>query len=299
MRSLIFGYAARRGYIDPAPSVWVYRYQRWMLTPGFRTAVRVGIPLLLIVVIATSWFSSAPHRAQFTQAVAEMRATVQDRPEFIVGAMAIDGADPSLTAQIRDRLALNFPVSSFLLDIAKIRADLMALPPVADATVRVKPGGILEIDVTQRVPVAVWRHVDGLRLIDTSGAYVGAIAARGDRGDLPLIAGDGVQDAIGEAMALFAAAAPIRDHVRGLVRMGERRWDMVLDGDKRILLPETESVQALERVIAIDRAQDLFARDITIIDMRNGQRPTLRMGPAATEALRGFNPTPLATGAGN
>ena len=45
--------------------------------------------------------------------------------------------------------------------------------------------------------------------------------------------------------------------------MGERRWDVVLDRDQRILLPETGPVPALERVIALDKAEHLLDRDIT------------------------------------
>ena len=33
---------------DPAPSRWGYRYQRLMLTPGFRKLVKVGVPLLVV-----------------------------------------------------------------------------------------------------------------------------------------------------------------------------------------------------------------------------------------------------------
>jgi cell division protein FtsQ len=114
----------------------------------------------------------------------------------------------------------------------------------------------------------------------------GMIAERVDRSDLPLIAGDGAKDAIDEALALFAAAAPIAPRVRGLVRMGERRWDMVLEEDARILLPAQGAVAGLERVIALHQAQEMLDRDIAIVDMRLGVRPTLRLNPPALTQLR-------------
>ena len=70
--------------------------------------------------------------------------------------------------------------------------------------------------------------------------------------------------------------------MRGLIRMGERRWDVVLDRDQRILLPEDDPVSALQRVAAIDAAQDMMARDLTIVDMRNPARPTVRLAAPAT-----------------
>ena len=88
-----------------------------------------------------------------------------------------------------------------------------------------------------------------------------------------------------QALDILAAAAPLADRLRGLVRMGERRWDVVLDRDQRIQLPETAPIIALEKVIALDKAQDLLARDISVIDMRNPVRPTLRLAEPALEEL--------------
>ena len=82
---------------------------------------------------------------------------------------------------------------------------------------------------------------------------------------------------VAEAMEILAAADEISDRLRGLVRMGERRWDVLLDRDQRILLPEVNPVRALERVIVLSEAKDLLARDVVAVDMRLSARPTLRM----------------------
>ena len=58
---------------------------------------------------------------------------------------------------------------------------------------------------------------------------------------------------------------------------------MVLDRGQRIMLPETEPVQALERVIALSVAQDMLARDLVAVDMRLKQRPTIRMNADAVQ----------------
>jgi cell division protein FtsQ len=71
--------------------------------------------------------------------------------------------------------------------------------------------------------------------------------------------------------------------------MGERRWDMVLDRDQRILLPEEDPVAALQRVMALHKAQDMLERDISIVDMRNGARPTIRLNQPALNVLLNAN----------
>ncbi|SMY07722.1 cell division protein FtsQ/DivIB [Flavimaricola marinus] len=295
MRSLISGLRRRKPDVtaeavairrDPAPTKWNYRYQRLMLTPAFRASVRIGLPAFLLVFIAGAWFSNEANRAALNDKVSELREAVQNRPEFMVTDLAVTGADVALAAAIQSRLDVEFPISSFDLELPELRNTITELTAVQDAIVRVKPGGTLEIVVTERQPVAVWRHTDGLRLIDAEGVMTGMIPSRADRPDLPLIAGDGAKDGIAEALMLFAAASPVRERIRGLVRMGERRWDLVLDNGQRIMLPTEAPITALERVIALDQAQEMLSRDVAIVDMRNGDRPTLRLNPMAAAILR-------------
>jgi cell division protein FtsQ len=113
---------------------------------------------------------------------------------------------------------------------------------------------------------------------------VNDLTLRMDRPDLPLIVGKGAGGHIAEALDLHRAAAPLGSRLRGLVRIGERRWDVVLDRDQRILLPEEGAVPALERVIALDGAEDILSRDIKRIDLRLGARPTVQMSVEATKA---------------
>jgi cell division protein FtsQ len=68
--------------------------------------------------------------------------------------------------------------------------------------------------------------------------------------------------------------------------MGERRWDVVLDRDQRVMLPEDNPVQAMERLLALDQAQDIMNRDILTVDLRSDHRPTLRLTPNALADLR-------------
>lgn len=276
---------------DPAPSKWTYKYQRLMLTPLFRSFVRVGTPLVLIGVIAGTWFSKEENRALLEQNIADAKAQIQQRPEFMVQEIAITGANHGLTTQVAAALPIDFPVSSFDLDLVAMRETVVGLDTVKDAEIRVGEAGTLRVDVTPRQPVAVWRAGATLKLLDRDGVFSGNIPARADRLDLPLIAGDGAEDHIAEALEIFRSTGPLAPRVRGLVRMGERRWDLVLDRNQRILLPETEAFLALDRVIVLGQTHDLLERDVAAVDMRNGQRPIVRMSAEAANALRRVSDT--------
>jgi len=271
---------------DPAPSRWGYRYQRLMLTPGFRRLLRVGVPVLVIGGLVAGWGAREANRQMVADAYADMKTQIQQRDEFMVKLMTVDGADDTLSSDIRTVLPVEFPVSSFDLPLEEMRQTVAALPAVADATLRVRPGGILQVNVTQRVPVAVFRAPDGLKLIDGEGVLIQNIIARADRPDLPLITGDGARDHLAEGLEIYAVAGPLAPRMRGVVRMGERRWDVILESGQRILLPTQNPVPAFERVVALNQAQDLLERDVAVVDMRHPARPTIRMHEAAVTNLR-------------
>jgi cell division protein FtsQ len=271
------------GRVDPAPSRWSWRMQRLMLTPGIRLGLRAGIPFCITLLAGTWYLSDEGRRGAIEEAVAEARASIETRPEFMVNLMAIDGAKDELATYIRETLPLEFPISSFDLDLDLMRAKVTEISAVKSASVRIRPGGVLQIDVTQREAVVLWRNENGLALVDETGAYVAAATSRYARPDLPLIAGEGADDHVPEALVLIQAADPLGERLRGLVRMGERRWDVVLDRDQRILLPEVEPLRALERVIALEGAQDILTRDVARVDMRLARRPTVQMTSEAAE----------------
>ncbi|MBU2992938.1 cell division protein FtsQ/DivIB [Octadecabacter sp. 1_MG-2023] len=271
---------------DPAPSRWGYRYQRLMLTPGFRKLVKVGLPALVVCGLVAGWGAREANRQMVADAYNDMKTQIQQRDEFMVKVMAVDGADETLSADVRTVLPVEFPVSSFDLDLEEMRQTVAALPAVADATLRVRPGGILQVGVTQRQPVAVFRGPDGLKLIDVEGVLIQAIVARADRSDLPLITGDGARDFLSEGLEIYRVAGPLLPRMRGVVRMGERRWDVILESGQRILLPNADPVIAFERVVALNQAQDLLERDVAVVDMRNPTRPTIRMNEQAVTNLR-------------
>jgi cell division protein FtsQ len=259
-----------------------WRLQRLMLTPAFRVVLRVGLPVALVGIVGLIWLGSEDRRAALRDSVLEVRRSIENRPEFMVQLMQIDGASETVAEDIREAVSIDFPVSSFELDTQAIRALIQDLDPVRSVAVRVRPGGVLQVDIEPRVPAAVWRSREGLHTIDETGAHIASLTSRTAQPDLPLVAGDGADRVLPEALALYQAAAPLHDRLRGIVRVAQRRWDVVLDRGQRILLPETGAIEAFERVIALDSAQDILGRDVARVDMRLADRPTVQMNQNAT-----------------
>lgn len=271
---------------DPAPSRWAYRMQRLWLTPLFRVMMRFGLPVFVTLLAVGIYMSDATRRENFATLITAAREKVTERPMFMVNLLSIDGASPELADAVRSRLDLSLPQSSLDLDLDAIRQTAERLDAVESAVVRLGAGRVLEVKITERKPAWVWRTENGLMLLDATGHRIAGLATRGDRADLPLMAGEGADKAVPEAQAILAAAAPYAARIRGLVRVSDRRWDLMLDRDQRILLPADDPVGAVQGLLALDKAENILARDLVAIDLRNPQRPVLRLAQPALDALR-------------
>ncbi len=278
---------------DPAPSRLTYRLQRLWLTPTFRFGLRFGLPVLLLAG-AIGWYLSDTARVEALRlSFVELRDQIEHRPEFMVKLMRIDNVSDEVAEDIREVTSIDFPVSSFDLDLKEMRKRIEGLDAVARAELVIRPGGILDVTVVERKPAIVWRSRDSLELLDASGHRVSSLDSRLARSDLYLIAGEGADRAVPEAIAIFRAAKPIIGRIRGLLRIGERRWDVILDRGQKIMLPEKGAVEALQQVLVMDENSRLLSRDVSVVDVRNPARPTLRLVGDALKNLEKIIRNPL------
>ena len=262
---------------DPAPSRLRYRLTRLWLRPWFRRLVNFGVPMLAGVALVWTLAAEFDVRARLSAALADAKAVIVERPQFTITELDIPDVSADLAEQVRVAAFVKLPANSLEVDVNAVRTRVEDLAAVERARVRALARGVLEIRAIERVPVVVWRSDAGLELLDRGGVRVAEIDSRLRRTDLPLIAGEGASEHVGEALALLAEAKPIAGRIRGLVRVGERRWDIVLDRDQVVRLPAADPAEALDAIMALHASQDLLDRDLTIVDMRDPDRPMLRL----------------------
>lgn len=271
---------------DPAPSRTRYRMERLWLSPLFRVVLKKGAPILGLFAIAIYLLSDPNLRQEVSQKLADARESIEERPEFRVDLIKVTGTASELIDRVREATELRLPVTTFDLDLEKLRTRVESMDEVAQASLYLRTGGILNIDIKPREPVAIWRVGKNLTLLDAQGVKSGQLEARVARRDLPLVSGQGADAAIAEALAIHRAAGPVKKNLYAVARIGDRRWDLVLDRGLLVKLPVENPIQAVERLIALNEAQDLLARDIRGVDLRDPRRPILRLSEQALDKLR-------------
>ena len=274
------------GRFDPAPSKLAYLAQRIWLRKSSRVFFLVLTPILIFSFVLMGLGHRFDLGLLLKNNTDRMVQYVESSPIFKVRNLTVITDNPNVIEKISSTLALTFPISSLDLDVEALRLKVESIDLVESASVRLTSNGLLEIDVNIRKPVAIQRIDTQLILIDDRGNKVDEIVSRSQRLDLPLLVGHGAENFVDEALFLLLEAKSLLSRVRGLVRVGERRWDIILNRDQVIILPEKNPLKAMKKIISLQEGQRILDRNISYLDFRNIDRPVLGLTEETSEELR-------------
>ncbi len=248
------------------------RLRRWALGVfGALGLVAAGVALLAAGLPQAAALGLATWSADAGFAVRQVRITGAVNQERLdIYRASLDGATDSMWAT----------------DIRAIRARLLELPWVADASVSRRWPDALEIAVVEKRPAAIWQHRGRLRLIDREGRILPSEGLE-KFAALPILVGARAHAEAGGLLALVARAPKVAASLDGATLVGERRWDLRLRTGEIIALPEgAAAAGALDRFAAADAKAGLLGRGYKRFDMRLPDKMVVRTGapidPAAT-----------------
>ena len=79
-----------------------------------------------------------------------------------------------------------------------------------------------------------------------------------------------------EALEIYQLLSRNINEIRGLIRIGKRRWDIILKNDKRIKLPEKNPKRSLRKFLSSEKKYLIFFNNFSVIDLRFTNKIILR-----------------------
>ncbi|MES2493931.1 MAG: FtsQ-type POTRA domain-containing protein [Pseudomonadota bacterium] len=177
--------------------------------------------------------------------------------------------------------AKNAPMA--LVDLDRVRAELLQLSWVEDARVSRQLPDTLVVDIVERKPHAVLRRADKLVLIDAAGNELEPVSPQRARGRLT-VSGPGGGRQVAALTALLDAAPALKPQVAEAEWVGNRRWNLKFGTGQVLALPqgEKQSADALMAFARLDGVNRLLGGRVAAFDMRAADRIYFRV-PGRTE----------------
>lgn len=235
----------------------------------------VIVSLVLAAILASHWFGlNAAAYQQYAQLAA--------KAGFQVARVEVSGMERVDQLKVYELVLAEKDRSMPLVDIEKVRADLLEYGWIKDARVSRRLPDTLAVEIIERKPTAVWQRDGKFSLIDGEGIVLQNVKA-GEGGNLPLLNGP---DANRHAVALselLSKATSLKAQVAGASWIGNRRWDLRFKTGETLALPEGEmaAAEALLNFARMDGIHRLLGRDIIHFDLRDPERAYFRKAPKA------------------
>jgi cell division protein FtsQ len=206
----------------------------------------------------------------------EVLKETTSRIGFAVGQIKVTGHLETSEIDVLEQLDLDGATSLIGFDSEAARQRVLKMPWVATARVtKLYPDGV-SVELTEKVPFAVWQNGDVLSLVEEKG---GEIVSFNDEKylELPLVIGEGANLKAHEIVSMMSAYPDLSDRVKAYAYIGGRRWDLQMKDGVTVQLPEKDTDAALKVVAGLEAGQALLGKDIEIVDLRIDDRMVVRL----------------------
>ncbi len=202
-----------------------------------------------------------------------------------IDAIRISGQSETAELDVLNSLAIPEHASMVTFDVNAARERIEQLPWVASATIRKVYPDSLEVEITEREPFVLWQRDGQVAVIDAAGNVLSDYVAPRYR-DLPMLVGAGAQSQATEILDLIAQFPDIHSRLKAATLVSDRRWNLTLNNDVVIMLPEEDPVPALIQLETLDQSQQLLSRDILSVDLRLPDRVVVALDEVRFEEVQ-------------
>ena len=258
---------------------WVDKGMRML--PFSEQEVQRVLTWILLVALTLLAFAAAQY-AGLTAAAYQQYASLAAKAGFQVQRVEVTGMERVDQLKVYQLVLAEKDRAMPLVDIDKVRADLLQYGWIKDARVARRLPDTLSVEIIERKPAAIWQRNGKYSLIDANGIVLENVRA-GEGGDLPTLSGNEANTHIVALNALLDNASALKSQVSGATWIGNRRWDLQFQTGETLALPEGESeaAKALLNFARMDGVHRLLGRDLIHFDLRDPNRAYFRKAPKA------------------
>lgn len=242
---------------------------------SLRTKLYIFAGILGIVGIVI-FFASIPGQA-ILNALSGAYHTVLDKAHLTLRNVQIVGNYRTKKEDVAAVLNLQQGMSIFDVDLHDIQVQVGELPWVDSVIVQRYWPDVVRIQIVEKIPIAVWQHNKKYFPLDETGQPVNDNHTT--LNNLILVVGRDAPEHTSDLMAALSKYPDIQLMTRSAVRVGDRRWNLILrglDDGITVYLPQTDIEAALERLKTWHEEQQILDKDFQVIDLRINDRLIVR-----------------------
>jgi cell division protein FtsQ len=158
----------------------------------------------------------------------------------------------------------------FAINLNNVKSNLKKNPWIKEISIARRIPNTIYISIVERTPIAIWQLNKKLFLIDREGVKItGADLDIEKFSYLPHVVGSDANIYAGQLIDDISKYPVLAAKILSFVRYGERRWNLNLEQNITVKMPENGFVEALNYLVELDKASKLFNKNYRVIDLRD------------------------------
>jgi cell division protein FtsQ len=236
-----------------------------------------SVAAVVAVAAPVYWAISSGWVVDTVEAAHQKLLAVTTASGFALREVRVEGRGETAVADILSAVRANRGDPMLGIDIDAVRERLENLPWIVSASVERRFPDQLIVSVTEAEPMALWQRSQKLFLVSREGQVIEA-ANLGKYAKLLIIVGEDAPKKAQDLFDILAQEPDLRSHVTAAVLVGKRRWNIRMDNDVDVKLPEDGALEAWRHFAALNRQNNLLDKDVTAVDLRQPDRVVVRQG---------------------
>lgn len=242
----------------------------WLMGQVWRAGKVVFVCMFIAIAVCAMWAGGAFDRLgdwaheRYIASTAGIGLVLQD--------VQVRGRHYLPASDLRAAIDVMPGVPLMSVDLLEIQDRVQELPWVISARVRRTLGGVLVIDIHERIPVALWLDANPLpAIVDAEGVKL-THENLANYAPILAVSGAGANKAAYGLMMLLKAEPDVAVRVKQASYISGRRWDLVLGNGTVVRLPENDAGLALARIAKAQEDKGMLDAGYASIDLRHVDR---------------------------
>ena len=239
----------------------------WFFSKMKRTKILLGVLLIGSISAVPVFYEYKYLESQLRSKLIEASGNISKTVGLTVREVIVEGRSKTKKSALLQALQVSEGDNILAINITEMKDRINKLPWVKSARIERHFPNKISLTLFERTPMARWQTNRMLKLIDVHGDVI-PIVDLTRFSNLPIIIGKNAPQVAGQILKTLSNEPKLFRRVKSLTLVSDRRWDVQLDNQINVHLPEKNPGKAWAHLATVEQGHNIFGDQVQGIDMR-------------------------------
>ena len=239
----------------------------WFFSKMKRKKILLGVVLFGSISAGSAFYEYKYLESQLRSKLIEASSNIPITAGLIVREVIVEGRSKTKKSALLQALQVSEGDNILAINITEMKDRINKLPWVKFARIERHFPNKISLTLFERTPMARWQTNRKLKLIDVHGDVI-PIVDLTRFSNLPIIIGKNAPKIAGQILNTLSNEPHLFRRVKSLTLVSDRRWDVQLDNQINVHLPEKNPGKAWAHLATVEQGHNIFGDQVQGIDMR-------------------------------